>query len=134
MQDFASSLYAKIPDAGMTIAKMAQILNSIRGFKNAAETFDLPVAARFVKFTKLFPKLFKLEGQPIRIFRARPEPAPRPPRPAQVGGASSSTDRPARTRVEFGPRNLHKRWQDDWITEYSDENPSKEQGGPKRER
>ena len=121
----------------MTIAKMAQILNSMRGFKNAAEAYDLPVAARFVKFAKLFPKLFKLAGEVgrLRIFRAPPEPAaPRPPpRPAQVGGASSSTDGPARTRVEVDARAPYKKWQNDWITEYSDENPSK-RDGPKRAR
>ena len=139
LQDFAQNLYAKIPDPGLSIAKTAQILNSMRGFKNAAEAFDLPVAARFVKFTKLFPKLFQLAGEAgrLRIFRAPREPAPPrpPPRPAQVGGASSSnTDGPARTRVELEPRAPYKRWQDDWITEYSDENPSKRQAGPKRER
>jgi hypothetical protein len=138
LQDFAQNLYAKIPDAGMTIAKMAQILNSLRGFKNSAEAYSLPIGARFVKIVRLYPKLFKLAGEAgrLRIFRAPREPAaPRPPpRPAQVGGASSSTDRPARTRVEFEPRAPYKRWQDDWITEYSDENPSKRQAGPKRER
>ena len=97
LQDFAQNLFAKIPDPGLTIAKTAQILNSMRGFKNAAEAFDMPVAARFVKFAKLFPKLFKLAGEDgrLRIFRAPPEPVA--PRPAQVGGASSSGERPAQT-------------------------------------
>ena len=119
---------------------MAQILNSMRGFKNAAEAYDLPVAARFVKFAKLFPKSFKLAGEAgkLRIFRAPPEPAaprPPPPRPAQqVGGASSSSkDGPARTRIELEPRAAYKKWQNSWLTEYQDENPSK-RDGPKRAR
>ena len=34
LQDFASSLHAKIPDPALTIVKTAQLLNSMRGFKN----------------------------------------------------------------------------------------------------
>ena len=108
----------------------------MRGFENAAEAYSLPIGARFVKFARLFPKLFKLAGEAgrLRIYRAPPEPAaPRPPRPAQVGGASSSTDGPARTRVEVDPRAPYKKWQNDWITEYQDENPSK-RDGPKKNR
>ena len=62
LRDFASSVYAKIPVAGTTIAKMAQILNGMRGFRNSAELYSLPVAARFVSFAKIYRKLFKLAG------------------------------------------------------------------------
>ena len=70
------------------------------------------MAARFVKFAKLFPKLFKLAGEAgkLRIFRAPPEPAA--PRPVQVGGASSSQDigeRAPRTRIELEPRAPYKK-------------------------
>ena len=89
-----------------------------------------------MKFAKLSPKLFKVAGEAgrLRIFRAPPEPAaPRPPRPAQVGGANSSGERQPRTRVELEPRAAYKKWQNDWITDYQDENPSK-RDGPKRAR
>ena len=38
LQDFAQSLHARIPDTGgLTLVKTAQILNSMRRFRNAAE-------------------------------------------------------------------------------------------------
>ena len=48
---------AREPEEGAM--NQVRILNSMRGFKNAAKTYDLPVAARFVKFAKLFPRPFK---------------------------------------------------------------------------
>jgi len=136
LQDFAQSLHARIPDAGLTIVKMAQILNSMRGFKNAAEVYSLPVAARFVKFAKLFPKLFRLAGEAgrLRVFKAPREPKA----PAKPEAASSSSTGPkpeARARgpyqaraVEFEPRAAAKKYQNDWHVIYDPENPSKRLG------
>ena len=139
LQDFAQNLHARIPDPGLTIVKMAQILNSMRGFKNAAEVYSLPVAARFVKFAKLFPKLFRLAGEAgrLRVFKA-----PREPKAPKPEAASSSTGpKPeARARgpyqaraVEFEPRAAAKKYQNVWHVIYNPENPSKRLG-PKHTR
>ena len=88
------------------------------------------------------PKLFKLAGEAgrLRIFQAPREPAAAPlnPRPAQASSSSSAAtpelaERAPRTRIELEPRAPYKKWQNSWLTEYQDENPSKRQG-PKRAR
>ena len=106
----------------------------MRGFKNAAEIYDLPMAARFVKFAKLFPQLFRIGGEAgkLRVFKTPPEPkAPKP-----EAASSSTGPRPAeRTRgpyqaraVEFEPRAAARKYQNEWHVIYDPENPSKRLG------
>jgi hypothetical protein len=100
LQDFASNLAGMIPSTGMTLAMAGRMLRGMRGFEDTADTYGPARVGRYVSFLKLFPLKFKIvgSGPGLRVMPADP-PEPAAPRPAQVGGASSSSAAP-RERAE----------------------------------
>ena len=84
-------------------------------------------AGRIVFFLKLYPNMFSIQGSGpnIKVLPAAP-PEPRPARPVQVGGASSSSA-PAVERapraLEVDPRAPYRRFPNDQRVEYG-ENPA----------
>ena len=89
LQDYARNLKGMLPDAGYTLARVAQILRGMRGFQDTADTYGPAKQGRIVSFLKLYPNMFTIQGSGPGI-RVLPAAAPEP-RPAQVGGASSSS-------------------------------------------
>jgi hypothetical protein len=104
LQDFARNLKGMLPSTGYTLARVAQILNGMRGFQDTADTYGPSKQGRIVNFLKLFPNSFSIQGSGpnIKVLPAA-APEPRPALPVQVGGASSSG--PA-TQIERQPRAL----------------------------
>jgi len=104
LQDFARDLFFLITPEGLTLARVAQLLNSMGGFQDTTDVYGPAKAGRIVNFLKLFPKQFRLEGTGARIKVFEAPPAPRAPR-VQEGGASSSTDpAPPQDLMQEGPR------------------------------
>ena len=64
----------------------------MRGFQDTADTYGPAKQGRIVSFSKLYPNCFAIQGSGpgIRVLPAA-APEPRPARPVQVGGASSSS-------------------------------------------
>ena len=81
---------------------------------------------RIVFFVKLYRNHFEIQGSGpnIKVFVAKaPEPRPATARPAQVGGASSSSDQAPRERqpraIEIDPRAPYRRFPNDQKVEWS---------------
>jgi len=114
LQDFARNLKGLLPSTGYTLARVAQILGGMRGFHDTADVYGPSKQGRIVNFLKLYPNLFSLQGSGpnIKVLPAAP-PEPRPARPAQVGGASGSSE-PARERqpraLEIDPRAPYRKF------------------------
>lgn len=129
-----------IPTTGLTLARVAQILRGMRGFIDTADVYGPSKAGgRIVSFLKLYPNLFEIQGSGsnIKVFVAKaPEPRPATARPAQVGGASSSSDQAPRERqpraIEIDPRAPYRRFPNDQRVEYG-ANPAR-QGTPRHRR
>ena len=132
LQDFARNLKDMLPSTGHTLAKVARLLRSMRGFINTADTYGPSKAGRMVSFLKLFPRLFKIvgSGPGIKVLPADP-PEPVQPR-VQVGGASSSTG-PAAERqpraLEVEPRVPYRKFPNEQRVRFGD-NPARV-GGPR---
>ncbi len=62
LQDYARNLKDMIPSTGFTLARVAQILNGMRGFQDASDTYGPSRQGRIVSFLKLFPNFFSLQG------------------------------------------------------------------------
>ncbi len=124
LQDYARNLKDLLPSAGYTLARVAQLLNGMRGFQDTADTYGPSKAAgRIVSFLKLYPNMFSLQGSGpnIKVLPAAP-PEPRPAPPVQVGGASSSGpailgERQPRT-LEVDPRAPYRKFPNDQRVEY----------------
>ena len=67
LTDFARDLFALIRPDGFTLARVAQLLNSMRGFQDTTNVYGPARAGRIVNFLKLFPQQFRLEGSGARI-------------------------------------------------------------------
>ena len=96
------------------------------------DTYGPARAGRYVSFLKLFPKLFKITGSGpgLRVLKADPPAiaiAPREARPAQQGGASSSTDRAPRA-IEVGPRAAYRSFPNETRKTFKDKNPARPTG------
>ena len=130
LQDYARNLKDTLKDTGLTLARVAQILQGMRGFLDTVDVYGPSKQGRIVSFLKLYPNLFEIQGSgpSIKVFPAAvPEPrAPpnvKPPSSlggnmqVQVGGASSSSGsgqaevRKRRPRaIEIDPRAPYRRF------------------------
>ena len=127
LQDYKTNLKQLIPSDGLTLARVAQLLNSMRSFQDTTDVYGPAKSGRIVSFLKLYPQDFKIQGTgaKIRVFIAERPAA----RPVQVGGASSSGGVPApRTprAPEMDPRAQYRRFPNELQVEYKDENPARE--------
>ena len=109
------------------MARVAQILRGTRGFIDTADVYGPAKAGRIVSFLKLHPNMLSIQGSGpnIKVLPAAP-PEPRPARPVQVGGASSSSG-PAERQpraLEIDPRAPYRRFPNDQKVEYG-ENPAR---------
>jgi len=135
LQDFARNLKGMLPSAGYTLARVAQILRGMRGCQDTADTYGPAKQGRIVSFLKLYPTYFAIQGSGpgIKVLPAA-APEPRPARPVQVGGASSSSgpailgERQPRT-LEVDPRASYRKFPNYQRIRFED-NPGRP-GGPR---
>jgi len=133
LQDYARNLKDMLPTAGYTLARVAQIIRGMRGAFDTMDTYGPAKQGRIVSFLKLYPNYFSLQGTgpSIKVLPAA-APEPRPARPVQVGGASSSSG-PAGERqpraLEMDPRAPYRRFPNDQRVRFGD-NPGRP-GGPR---
>jgi hypothetical protein len=124
-----------LPSAGYTLARVAQILRGMRGFQDTADTYGPAKQGRIVSFLKLDPTYFAIQGSGpgIKVLPAA-APEPRPARPVQVGGASSSSG-PAESGVrqpralEVDARAPYRKFPNEQRIRF-DDNPGRP-GGPR---
>jgi len=130
LQDFARNLKDMLPSTGYTLARVAQLLRGMRGFLDTADVYGPSKQGRIVSFLKLYPNYFDIQGSgpSIKVLPAA-APEPRPARPVQVGGASSSLHPsegggikvPAARQpraLEVDPRAPYRRFQNDQRVRY----------------
>ena len=99
LQDYARSLKDMIPTTGLTLARVAQIIRGMRGATDTMDVHGPSKAGRIVSFLELYPYVFEIQGSGpnIKVFVAKaPEPSPTAARPAEAGGARSSSDQAPR--------------------------------------
>ena len=133
LQDFARNLKDMLPSVGLTLARAAQILRGMRGAIDTMDVYGPAKQGRIVSFLKLYPNYFAVQGSGpnIKVLPAA-TPQPRPARPVQVGGASSSSG-PAESGVrqpralEVDARAPYRRFPNDQRVRFGD-NPARPGG------
>jgi hypothetical protein len=132
LQDYARNLKSMLPTIGYTLARVAQILRGMRGFQDTTDTYGPAKQGRIVSFLKLYPNYFAIQGSgpSIKVLPAA-APEPRPARPVQVGGASSSSGSGERQprAVETDARAPYRKFPNDQRVRFED-NPGRP-GGPR---
>ena len=119
LQDYARNLKDLIPTTGLTLARAAQIIRGMRGAIDTMDVYGPSRQGRIISFLKLYPNLFEIQGNGpnIKIFVAKTPDRPATARPAQVGGASSSSDPAPKERqpraIEIDPRAPYRRFPND---------------------
>ena len=105
--DYARQVLRSIPGVGVSITRFAQILNSMRGFKDTADAYDVPSQGRFIYFAKLFSNMFEVtgSGDTLRIRKAPPKETPSP---APKAAPSAPSELPRAPRLEIGPRAAYR--------------------------
>ena len=123
LQDFARNLKDWLPSTGLTLSKVTQLLNGMRGFQDTTDVYGPAKEGRIVSFLKLYPQYFTFTGKgpKIKVFPTpSPEKSSKPERTSPV----EPRERQART-LEVDPRAAYRRFPNEQRVEYKDQNPAR---------
>ncbi len=123
LQDYARNLKDWLPSTGLTLSKVTQLLNGMRGFQDTTDVYGPAKEGRIVSFLKLYPQYFNFTGKgpKIKVF-----PTPPPDKSSKPERSIPTEPRERQPRnLEVDPRAAYRRFPNEQRVEYKDQNPAR---------